>query len=253
MGAVTVPAGAASATPAVAFQGVEKRYGDAVVLRDLSLTLPAGQTSAIVGPSGGGKSTLLQLINGVLKPSRGRLEVFGAPLPEDLPTFRRRIGYAVQGSALFPHLTVWDNVTLLARLEGWDLARQQARFEALRELMQLPVDVAERYPHTLSGGQQQRVGLCRAMMLSPPLLLLDEPFSALDPLTRDDLQAHFERLAAAEPVTVVLVTHDRQEALRLAQHLVVLEAGRVVQAGSPAELAAAPATPFVEELVRGGP
>ena len=252
MGAVTVPAGAASATPAVAFQGVEKRYGDAVVLRDLSLTLPAGQTSAIVGPSGGGKSTLLQLINGVLKPSRGRLEVFGAPLPEDLPTFRRRIGYAVQGSALFPHLTVWDNVTLLARLEGWAPARQRARFEALRELMQLPVDVAERYPHTLSGGQQQRVGLCRAMMLSPPLLLLDEPFSALDPLTRDDLQAHFERLAAAEPVTVVLVTHDRQEALRLAQHLVVLEAGRVVQAGSPAELAAAPATPFVEELVRGG-
>ena len=250
MGAVTVPA--ASATPAVAFQGVEKRYGDAVVLRDLSLTLPAGQTSAIVGPSGGGKSTLLQLINGVLKPSRGRLEVFGAPLPEDLPTFRRRIGYAVQGSALFPHLTVWDNVTLLARLEGWAPARQRARFEALRELMQLPVDVAERYPHTLSGGQQQRVGLCRAMMLSPPLLLLDEPFSALDPLTRDDLQAHFERLAAAEPVTVVLVTHDRQEALRLAQHLVVLEAGRVVQAGSPAALAAAPATPFVEELVRGG-
>jgi len=250
MGAVTVPA--ASATPAVAFQGVEKRYGDAVVLRDLSLTLPAGQTSAIVGPSGGGKSTLLQLINGVLKPSRGRLEVFGAPLPEDLPTFRRRIGYAVQGSALFPHLTVWNNVTLLARLEGWAPARQRARFEALRELMQLPVDVAERYPHTLSGGQQQRVGLCRAMMLSPPLLLLDEPFSALDPLTRDDLQAHFERLAAAEPVTVVLVTHDRQEALRLAQHLVVLEAGRVVQAGSPAALAAAPATPFVEELVRGG-
>ena len=99
--------------------------------------------------------------------------------------------------------------------------------------MQLPVDVGERYPHTLSGGQQQRVGLCRAMMLSPPLLLLDEPFSALDPLTREDLQAHFERLAAAEPVTVVLVTHDRQEALRLAQHWVVLEAGRVVQAGSP--------------------
>jgi osmoprotectant transport system ATP-binding protein len=236
----------------VAFHGVEKRYGDAVVLRELSLTLPAGQTSAIVGPSGGGKSTLLQLINGVLKPSRGRLEVFGAPLPEDLPTFRRRIGYAVQGSALFPHLTVGDNVTLLARLEGWAPARQRARFEALRELMQLPADVAERYPHTLSGGQQQRVGLCRAMMLSPPLLLLDEPFSALDPLTRDDLQAHFERLAAAEPVTVVLVTHDRREALRLAQHLVVLEAGRVVQAGSPAELAAAPATAFVEELVRGG-
>lgn len=238
---------------AVAFHEVEKRYGEAVVLRELSLTLPAGQTSAIVGPSGSGKSTLLQLINGVLKPSRGRLEVFGAPLPEDLPVFRRRIGYAVQGSALFPHFTVWDNVTLLARLEGWDLARQRARFEALRALMQLPVDVGERYPHTLSGGQQQRVGLCRAMMLSPPLLLLDEPFSALDPLTREDLQAHFERLAAAEPVTVVLVTHDRQEALRLAQHWVVLEVGRVVQAGSPTELAAAPATPFVEELLRGGP
>ncbi|MBL6719059.1 MAG: ATP-binding cassette domain-containing protein, partial [Pseudomonadales bacterium] len=148
--------------PAIAFHGVEKRYGDALVLRELSLSLPAGQTSAIVGPSGGGKSTLLQLINGVLKPSQGRLEVFGAPLPDDLPAFRRRIGYAVQGSALFPHLTVWDNVTLLARLEGWAPARQRARFEALRELMQLPLDVAERYPHTLSGGQQQRVGLCRA-------------------------------------------------------------------------------------------
>lgn len=237
--------------PAVVFKGVHKAYGATAVLHDVHLALPPGQTTALLGPSGSGKSTILQLINGVLKPTAGRVEVFGAPLPEDdLPAFRRRLGYAVQGSALFPHLTVRDNIALLAKLEGWSPARQGARLQTLFELMQLPQELLDRYPYALSGGQQQRVGLCRAMMLSPPLLLLDEPFSALDPLTRDDLQAHFERLAAAEPVTVILVTHDRREALRLAQHLVILEAGRVVQAGDRQALQAAPASPLVAELVR---
>ena len=237
--------------PAVVFKGVHKAYGATEVLHDVHLALPPGQTTALLGPSGSGKSTILQLINGVLKPTAGRVEVFGAPLPEDdLPAFRRRLGYAVQGSALFPHLTVRDNIALLAKLEGWSPARQAARLQTLFELMQLPQELLDRYPYALSGGQQQRVGLCRAMMLSPPLLLLDEPFSALDPLTRDDLQAHFERLAAAEPVTVILVTHDRREALRLAQHLVILEAGRVVQAGDRQAVQAAPASPLVAELVR---
>ncbi|TVS17840.1 MAG: ATP-binding cassette domain-containing protein [Gammaproteobacteria bacterium] len=238
-------------TAAVRFAGVTKRYGSAEVLRQVDLELAAERTTAIVGESGSGKSTLLQLINGLVRADAGIVEVLGSDLEAvDLLALRRRIGYAVQGSALFPHLDLTANVTLLARLLGWSSERMATRLGHLLELMELAPELAHRYPHELSGGQQQRASLCRAMMLEPPLLLLDEPFSAVDPITRVGIHAHFERLAASEPVTVVLVTHDLREAVKLASDLVILRNGSVAQAGPCDEVIAAPADAWIERLFR---
>ena len=234
---------------AVEFLSVGKRFDD-WIFRGIDLALPAGQTSALVGASGCGKSTLLQLVNAVYRPDEGELRVFGEPVPTaDVQAFRRRIGYAVQGAGLFPHLTVADNVGLLAQLEGWTADAVQARRRELFDLVGLAEELEDRYPHQLSGGQQQRAGLCRALMLKPAMLLLDEPFSAIDPITRADLYPQFEQLREHESVSTVLVTHDLREAQRLADYLVVLGDGGVVQAGSPDEVAAAPANPFVQALL----
>jgi osmoprotectant transport system ATP-binding protein len=161
---------------------------------------------------------------------------------------RRQIGYAVQGTGLFPHLTVERNITLLARLTGWNAERIRTRAQALMERVGLPWTFATRYPHELSGGQQQRVGLCRAMMVEPPLFLLDEPFGALDPVTRNEIQEEFLRLQKSEPRTIVLVTHDLREALRLAQQLIVLDRGRIAQHGPGEEIVNAPADEFVRHF-----
>ena len=234
---------------AVEFLNVGKRFED-WIFRGIDLALPAGQTSALVGASGCGKSTLLQLVNAVYRPDEGELRVFGEPVPTaDVQAFRRRIGYAVQGAGLFPHLTVADNVGLLAQLEGWTADAVQERRRELFDLVGLAEELEDRYPHQLSGGQQQRAGLCRALMLKPAMLLLDEPFSAIDPITRADLYPQFEQLREHESVSTVLVTHDLREAQRLADYLVVLGDGGVVQAGSPDEVAAAPANPFVQALL----
>ena len=234
---------------AVEFLSVGKRFDD-WIFRGIDLALPAGQTSALVGASGCGKSTLLQLVNAVYRPDEGELRVFGEPVPTaNVQAFRRRIGYAVQGAGLFPHLTVADNVGLLAQLEGWTADVVQARRRELFDLVGLAEELEDRYPHQLSGGQQQRAGLCRALMLKPAMLLLDEPFSAIDPITRADLYPQFEQLREHESVSTVLVTHDLREAQRLADYLVVLGDGGVVQAGSPDEVAAAPANPFVQALL----
>src|SRR5260370_4847477 len=209
----------------------------------------AGTTAAVVGPSGSGKSTLLQLINGLVRPSSGTVHVHGKPINYDrLPELRRQIGYAVQGTGLFPHLTVERNITLLARLVGWKAERIRARAQVLMERVGLPWMFATRYPHELSGGQQQRVGLCRAMMLQPPLFLLDEPFGALDPVTRNEIQQQFVLLQQLEPRTIVLVTHDLHEALTLAQRLIVLDHGRIAQHGPGDEIVNAPANEFVRKF-----
>ena len=235
--------------PVVRFEGVAKSFGDTPVLDAVDLDIAAGHTTAIIGESGSGKSTLLQMINGLLMPDHGQVTVLGEALGSGpLEPLRRRIGYAVQGSALFPHLSVEENVTLLARLEGWEEARRSERLRALFELMDLPIVLAQRQPHELSGGQQQRASLCRAMMLEPPLLLLDEPFSAVDPITRVGIHDHFRRLAASAPVSVVLVTHDVREAVDLAQDLVVLGDRGVVRAGAVDAVRAEPGAPWVERL-----
>jgi osmoprotectant transport system ATP-binding protein len=235
--------------PQIILKGVSKSYGQEVALREVDLEFADGVTTAVVGASGSGKSTLLQLINGLVRPSAGTVHVFGKPIDYGrLPELRRQIGYAVQGTGLFPHLTVEKNITLLATLVGWDGDRIRERAKALMSLVGLPWEYTLRYPHELSGGQQQRVGLCRAMMLNPPLFLLDEPFGALDPVTRQEIHQEFLHLQASEPRTMVLVTHDLREALRLAQRLAVLDRGRIVQHGPCADIVNAPADDYVRKL-----
>jgi osmoprotectant transport system ATP-binding protein len=235
--------------PDILFQGVSKFYGKEPALHDVSIAFEDGVTTAIVGPSGSGKSTLLQVINGLVRPNAGTVQVLGKPIDyKRLPELRRQLGYAVQGTGLFPHLSVERNITLLPRLVGWTTERIASRVRELMERVGLSWALATRYPHELSGGQQQRVGLCRAMILQPPLFLLDEPFGALDPVTRNDIQQEFLRLQQSEPRTIVLVTHDLREALKLAQRMIVLEGGRIAQHGPGEEVVSAPAGEFVRNF-----
>ena len=216
----------------IEFRQLTKSYGETVVFRDLDLDIPAGITTGLVGESGCGKSTLLELVNGLKRPDAGTVNTFGEPVPvADLPAFRRRIGYAVQGTGLFPHMSVARNIALLGELEDWPEDRLNTRTANLMDLMALHETLAHRYPHELSGGQQQRVGICRAMFLHPDILLLDEPFSGVDPLTRSDIHERFLQLMGSESTTVLLVTHDMKEAVRLADELVVIRAGEIVRQG----------------------
>jgi len=223
----------------LSLQSVSKSYQHTVALEDLTLEFPEGRITAIIGPSGCGKSTLLKLCNGLVRPSVGQVLIAGQPLDYDrLAPMRRRMGYAVQGTGLFPHLTARDNISLLAIVEGWEGGAIEQRLDELMTLSQLQADELQRYPHQLSGGQQQRVGLCRAMMLRPEILLLDEPFAAIDPITRIDIHEQLLVLHRAEPTTALLVTHDMREALRLASHLVIMDSGTVIySAGKEALLA----------------
>ena len=236
----------------VTFKGVSKSFVPGQpVLDDINLNVPAGVTTAVVGESGSGKTTLLQLINAVLEPDHGTVEIFGEPIPEDRVRFRRGIGYSVQGAGLFPHMTNRHNVTLLARLEGWSDGDIDARYRELLEQMGLEDDISDRYPMSLSGGQQQRVGLCRALMLKPRMLLLDEPFSAVDPITRVGIHDRFREVQETEGVSTLLVTHDMREAVKLASFLVIVRAGMIEQAGAPADVLGAPETEYVASLLKG--
>lgn len=236
--------------PGIEFHKVTHRYGDTIALDGASIGFTDDQVTAVVGRSGCGKSTLLQCINGLVRPVGGEVRVFGEPIAyERLVELRRRIGYAVQGVGLFPHMTVRDNITLLARVGGDTDEATQARAAELLNLVELPAEYATRYPHALSGGEQQRVGLCRAMMLDPPIMLLDEPFGALDSITRSEVHEEFIRVQELAPRTVVLVTHDLREAVRIAQHLVVVEDGRIVQHDTIDAVIAAPATETVAGLI----
>jgi len=234
---------------AVSLQAISKRLGDRLVLDDVSLELPPGETTAVLGESGCGKTTLLHHVNGLLRPDRGSVEVFDAPIDyARLTDLRRSMGYAVQGVGLFPHLTIADNLALMARLDGWDATRIANRRIRLMQAMNLEDDLSSRYPHELSGGQRQRFGICRALMLQPKLLLLDEPFSGVDSITRAHIHEELLRLLTTEPATVILVTHDSSEALRLATYLVVMADGRILQQGATRDVVAAPVDGRVAKL-----
>ena len=205
------------------------------VISGVSLTVPAGETVVLLGRSGSGKTTLLRLINAMLMPSRGQLLVQGRTTVEwDPIRLRRGIGYVIQEAGLFPHFTVAENVALVPSLEKWERGRTEARVEELLRLVGLePGEFAGRRPRELSGGQRQRVGVARALAADPPILLMDEPFGALDPVTRAELQREFRALTQRLGKTIVFVTHDLREALMLASRIVLLEAGRVVAAAPP--------------------
>ena len=229
---------------------VHKRYGRTVALDGVDLCITSGGTTALIGPSGAGKSTLLRMLIGLEWPDQGEVRFDGEPLRrERLLEQRRRIGYVIQEGGLFPHLTARQNVGLVARTLGWTAARIAQRSDELAGLCQLPDGALRRYPAELSGGQRQRVGLIRALMLDPEVLLLDEPLGALDPIIRHELQAQMRELFARLRKTVVLVTHDVAEAAYLADTLVLLRDGRIVQQGAPRELRDTPVGPFVHEFL----
>ena len=223
---------------------------DRVVLDDVSLTVERGETMALVGRSGAGKSTILKLIIRLLEPLSGRVSVDGRDTREWDPfALRRRTGYVLQEVGLFPHMTVARNVAVVPALDGWPAARIDARVRELLALVALePVRFAHRSPHELSGGQRQRVGFARALAADPPVLLMDEPFGALDPITRVELHREFRRIQAALRKTVLFVTHDMREACALADRIGVLDGGRLVACGSPAALRGS-SDPFVRLLL----
>jgi osmoprotectant transport system ATP-binding protein len=218
-----------AAPPIVSIAGVRFSYKGQVVLDGLDLSVAAGESVALVGRSGAGKSTLLKLINRLLLPESGTVVVDGRDTREwDPIVLRRRTGYVLQEIGLFPHLTVEENVALVPRLEGWPDARRRARAHELLELVGLPpAEFAHRWPRELSGGQRQRVGVARALAVDPPIVLMDEPFGALDSVTREELRAEFQRIRRHLRQTVVFVTHDMDEAFALGDRVCVLENGRL--------------------------
>lgn len=233
----------------VTLDGVEKRFGGKLVIQPTSLVVEARTSLALLGPSGCGKSTLLRLVLGLLVPDAGRLFVAGTEVtPETAIGVRRRIGYVIQDGGLFPHVTARDNVTLLARHLGWAAQRIAERVEVLAALVRLELSALDCFPAELSGGERQRVGIMRALMLDPPLLLLDEPMGALDPMVRARLQHDLKRIFAELEKTVLLVTHSLEEAAYLSEEVALMRDGRVVQRGSMRDLESAE-DPFAREFV----
>ncbi len=237
----------------IALEALTKRYGPGPPAVDhLSLEVVTGEVCALIGPSGSGKSTTLRMINRLIEPTSGRIWLDGEDVTTMHPThLRRRMGYVIQQVGLFPHQTVGDNVATIPRLLGWDRRRVHDRVGELLELVGLdPAVYAKRWPHELSGGQRQRVGVARALGADPPLLLMDEPFGAIDPITRSRLQAEFIELQQRVRKTVVLVTHDLEEAVRLGDRIAILsEGGHLEQYASAGEVLGSPATPFVADFV----
>jgi osmoprotectant transport system ATP-binding protein len=229
---------------------VSKRYGNAPALHSTNLSIERSQTTVLIGPSGCGKSTLLRLIIRLIEPDNGTLNFDGTPVTADkIDMLRRRIGYVIQEGGLFPHLTARANVLLMARHLGKPESESRNRLSQLCELTRFSEKLLDRYPVELSGGQRQRVSLMRALMLSPELLLLDEPLGALDPLVRAALQKDLKEIFAQLQQTVLLVTHDLAEAAYLGNAIVLMNEGRIVQQGSIADLRERPANEFVSEFI----
>ena len=234
----------------IAFRGVTKRFGARTALDGVSIEFGAGATHIVLGSSGSGKSTLLRLILGLQWPDAGEVAVDGTPVsPATRRALLQRVGYVVQEGGLYPHLTAYQNVALAAEAQHWPAARARDRVAALAHMVGFDDSILRSYPAELSGGQRQRAGLMRALMLDPPLLLLDEPLGALDPIVRTDLQGQLGALFRRLAQTVLLVTHDIREARILGETVTLMRAGRVVQHGTFDDLVRRPAEPFVSEFL----
>ncbi|WP_375489494.1 ABC transporter ATP-binding protein [uncultured Jatrophihabitans sp.] len=249
--AQAAPKGAAAAP--LEFRGVSKRYPgqETPAINDLSFTVPAGEVCVLVGPSGCGKTTAMRLVNRMIDLSDGDILLDDRSVMDRNPTeLRREIGYVIQQIGLFPHLTINGNMAVVPRLLGWDKKRATARSAELLELIGLPAEMGRRYPSQLSGGQRQRVGVARALAADPPLMLMDEPFGAIDPINRDRLQNQFLRLQSELRKTIVFVTHDIDEAIKMGDKIAILrEGGELVQYDSPDAILANPANDFVAQFV----
>ena len=238
--------------PVIQFKNVQKKFGKNIVIPDLSFTVNQGEFITILGSSGCGKTTTLKMVNGLWQPDAGEILIAGQKISDlDLVKLRRHMGYVVQQIGLFPHMTIAENIAVVPKMLQWDQKQIDARVGELLNLVQLdPKQYAQRYPSQLSGGQQQRVGVARALAVNPAYVLFDEPFGALDALTRIELQKEIKRIhASLGNKTFMFVTHDINEALFLGQRVMVMHKGRIEQFAEPAEVVAHPATSFVKELL----
>jgi osmoprotectant transport system ATP-binding protein len=236
----------------IEFRNVTKRFEHGTAIEDLSFAVEHGAFCVLIGTSGSGKSTTLRMVNRLIEPTSGSILLHRQPVSGLRPVeLRRRIGYVIQSVGLFPHWTVARNIGTVPRLLRWPRARIDARVDELLELLQLDSSVRDRHPHQLSGGQQQRVGVARALAADPDVLLMDEPFGALDPITRSTLQAELARIHRRTGKTILFVTHDIDEALKLGSHIIVLDRGRIVQSGTPREIVTLPVNDFVRDFAGG--
>lgn len=234
----------------ITLRNLTKTYGDTVAVRDLSLDVRAGELLVLLGTSGCGKTTTLKMINRLVEPTAGTVLIDGRPHAAVAPVeLRRSIGYVFQGIGLFPHMTVGENIGIVPRLKGWEPARRTRRIEELLRLVNLPAASKDRKPAALSGGQQQRVGVARALAAEPAMMLMDEPFGALDPLTRAALQEEYQAIRTRLNITTIFVTHDMTEALLLGDRIAVMDEGRLIQTGTPRELLTDPTNAYVERLM----
>ncbi|MGY2644789.1 choline ABC transporter ATP-binding protein OpuBA [Bacillus inaquosorum] len=232
-------------------ENVSKTYkGGKKAVNNVNLKIAKGEFICFIGPSGCGKTTTMKMINRLIEPSAGKIFIDGENIMEQDPVeLRRKIGYVIQQIGLFPHMTIQQNISLVPKLLKWPEQQRKERARELLKLVDMGPEYLERYPHELSGGQQQRIGVLRALAAEPPLILMDEPFGALDPITRDSLQEEFKKLQKTLHKTIVFVTHDMDEAIKLADRIVILKAGEIVQVGTPDDILRNPADEFVEEFI----
>lgn len=233
------------------FENVTKNYGNNTAVDALDMTIESGEITVLIGPSGCGKTTTLRMINRLIEPSSGHIYIDGVDIGKTDPVeHRRNIGYVIQQIALFPHMTIAENIALVPTLKKWPEQKKSGRVDELLRLVGMPPEMfKQRYPHELSGGQQQRIGVARALAADPDIILMDEPFSALDPITRITLQEELTEMNSALGKTIVFVTHDIDEALKLADRIAVMKDGKIVQFDTPENLLRNPAHGFVEEFI----
>ncbi|MGX4671035.1 betaine/proline/choline family ABC transporter ATP-binding protein [Cerasibacillus sp. JNUCC 74] len=233
------------------FDHVSKVYeGGTKAVDNINLEIDSGEFIVFIGPSGCGKTTTMKMINRLIETTEGTIYINGKNINEqDEVELRRSIGYVIQQIGLFPHMTIAENISLVPKLLHWPEDKRRARAEELLQLVNMRTEYLDRYPNELSGGQQQRIGVLRALAADPPLILMDEPFGALDPITRDGLQDEFKKLQQSLGKTIVFVTHDMDEAIKLADRIVIMRQGKIVQVGTPEEILSNPADEFVEEFI----